>query len=152
MTPEDEQCREVYAHFGVAAYFAQCFEKFLSNFLLLHARATKSDRAVEDIDALEEFFHKKTLGKLLKDVSAVVGHNSSSEQLVRDALEKRNLLMHQYFRTRAEKFMTAEGRAEMITELEEVRDLFQRAGYFATALCKAASDAADIPWGHFEQT
>src|SRR2546422_6433756 len=103
VTPEEEQCRDVYAHFGVAAYFAQCFEKFLSNFLLLHARAAKTDLTVKDIGDLEEFLHKKTLGKLLKDVGAVVTHNSSSEQLVKDALQQRNFLMHQYFWARAEK-------------------------------------------------
>jgi hypothetical protein len=151
MTPEDEQCRDVYAHFGVAAYFAQCFEKFLSNFLLLHARATKTNLTVKDIDDLEEFLHKKkTLGMLLKDVGAVVTHNSSSEQLVKDALKGRNFLMHHYFWARAEKFMTAEGRAAMIAELEELRDLFQRAEFFATALCKSASQPAGIPWDHFE--
>ena len=150
MTPEDEQSRDVYAHYGLAAYYAQCFEKKLTTFLLGHARATNTKLTVKDFDDLGEVLHKKTLGQLLKEVGVVVEHDPATEQLVETALKKRNFLAHHYFWERASEFVSSKGRAQMIAELEELRDLFQRADFFATALCKAAAQAAGIPWTSFE--
>lgn len=46
-------------------------------------------------------------------------------------LDKRNWLMHNYIRERAEEFMSDTGRQRMLKEIEECRELFQ---------------AADAPW------
>ncbi len=140
----------MYAQYGLAAYCAQCFEKHLINFLLLHAQATNTAVTLKELDDLEEVLHKKTLGKLLKEIGAVMSHNSSSEQLVNTALKRRNFLTHRYFWERAYEFMSSEGRVQMIAELEELRDLFERAEFFALALCQAAAKAAGIPWEFFE--
>jgi hypothetical protein len=79
-----------------------------------------------------------------------VTHNPSSENLVKNALKKRNFLTHHYFWARAADFMTSRGRTQMIAELEELSNLFQQANLLATTLCKAASKAAGIPWECFE--
>jgi hypothetical protein len=57
--PEDEQCRDVYAYFGLASYLAQCLEKSLSNFLLVHARATNNRLTGNDLNALAEVISKR---------------------------------------------------------------------------------------------
>ena len=72
LTPEDEQCKEVYAQYGLAAYFAQCFEKGMINFLFFRVFTEKPDAKIDKLniddflDDYERTLHKKTLGYLLK--------------------------------------------------------------------------------------
>jgi hypothetical protein len=151
LSSEDDQCRDVYAHYGVAAFFAQAFEKNLINFLLIHARATNSQFTRQEFDDLEAYLHKKkTLGQLLKDIGAVVTYDKESESLISTALDRRNFLMHHYFWEKANEFMTSSGCACMFAELTAVRELFQRANDLAVCLCQAGAKAANIPWSEIE--
>jgi hypothetical protein len=49
------------------------------------------------------------------------------DQLLNEALRKRNWLAHDFFRERATEFMSATGREQMLREVDECRDLFQSA-------------------------
>lgn len=49
------------------------------------------------------------------------------EQLLHDALSKRNWLVHDFFRERATRFVSAAGREQMLREADACRDLFQSA-------------------------
>jgi hypothetical protein len=145
MTPEDEQCREVYAYFGVAAYFAQCFEKSLCNFLMYHNALTIGNVTQENAGEIARSIQKKTMGQLLKEIKPVVTFGDpAGEALVDEALKKRNFLLHDYFWDRAIEFMSPNGRAKMLTELMELLDLFQRADGLAKTLARAASKAAGV--------
>lgn len=152
MTEEDEQCRDVYAAYGVASYFGQVLEKSLCSFLVLQARLSGEIVTREQLEDFEAKLHKKkTLGVLLKDLEKVVTHNEVSEKIMEEALEKRNFLIHHYFWEHARTFQSKQGRGRMLEELGQYRDLFQRADGLAVALCKAASEAQGIPWAFFEQ-
>lgn len=151
MTPEDEECREVYAHFGLAAYHAQCLEKDLVVSLLACARLAKTAPAPAGLDELRESLHKRPLGTLLKEFRGLGTLDPPLEQLVEDALKKRNFLMHHYFWERATDFLSAKGRARMIGELDEIRDLLAKASLVPIALRGAALKALGIPESRREQ-
>ena len=145
MTPEDEQCRDVYAYLGVAAYFAQCLEKSLCNFLLFHNVLTKGNVTLKTVDPVEKAIHKKTLGQLLREVKPVVQFDDpAGEALVDKALDRRNFLLHHYFWERAVEFQSANGRVKLLAELSDLRVLFQRADELAKALARKAGKAVGV--------
>jgi hypothetical protein len=137
MTPEEEQCRDVYNNFGVAAYYAQCFEKGLCNFLVHH----KIPRGVtlEEYETAERSIHKRTLGQLLQAARPfLVFADTANEALFNEAVDKRNFLLHDYFWERAFTIDSPDGRARMLAELTELRSLFQRANRVVESLTLAA--------------
>ena len=145
MTPDEEQCRDVYANFGVAVYFAQCFEKTVCNLLLFHRVVDQGDVTLENVDELERLIHKKTLGMLLKELKLNVTFNDSKNTDDFDkALEKRNFLLHHYFWERTVQTMSSNGRVQILAELDELRVLFQTADGIAKTLVAAARKAAGI--------
>ncbi len=145
MTPEEEQCRDVYAHFGLAVFFAQNFEKSLCNYILFQTGLTNGNITLETVDAIEKAIHKKTLGQLLKETKLIATFDDpADESLVNEALIKRNYLFHDYFWDRAVEFMSPNGREVMLGELPEFRLLFQRADTLAKAMARAAGKMLGI--------
>jgi len=151
-TPEDEQVRDVFAHFGLAAYCAQLFEKGLCNFLVVYKMLTGELVTLADFDAAERKVHRKTLGMLLKDIRPLVTFSDpDGEKLLDDAVVKRNYLQHDYFWDRAVEFASVVGRGQMITELDELRLLFERAEEVAMLLTQATRRAVGLPDNYFEK-
>ncbi len=146
MTEDDksEQCKEVYAHAGLALYWAQCLEKSLENFLYLHGRVSGECVALADLDALEERVEAHTLDRLLRDTRKHVRFEKGAEKLLATALERRNSLAHRFFKERAEAFMSRAGRKQMIAELIEIRECFHNADIVATVNCKALQEVLGI--------
>ena len=117
---ENELVKEVYAHFGLAAYQAQCVEMSLNNFFLINKRVSDATLTVQELDSMEAARQKQTMGKLIKDFRTYVDLSTDCEELLNRALEKRNFLMHHFFRERAVQFMANGGRWQMIDELTEI--------------------------------
>ena len=53
---------------------------------------------------------------------------------MQDALDKRNHLAHHFFKERTQEIFSESGRAEMITELEEMQAHFLKATHIVTRL------------------
>jgi hypothetical protein len=131
--PADEHVKTVYAHYGVALYFAQCLEHGLANALVYvdliprSARAARtSDQWTTEFDAFMGRSFEQTLGRLIRDLRLATAVPQDLEDQLTLALKRRNWLAHNYFRERASQFMSAGGRDDMIQELEEAQALFQR--------------------------
>ena len=65
-----------------------------------------------------------TLGKLLRELKKYASVPDELEQILEEALEKRNWLAHDYFKEREEEFMSSAGCNLMISELEGAQQLF----------------------------
>jgi len=141
---KSEQCKDVYAHAGLALYWAQCLEKSLENFLCLHARVAGECVTLTELDALEERVEAQTLGRLLADTRKHVRFGNGAEELLATALERRNFLAHQFFKERAEAFVSRAGRDQMVTELIEIRESLRSADVAATVICKALQKVLGI--------
>lgn len=61
----DEEVRDVFAHYGAAAYFGQVLEVALVNFLVGRLLEEKECLLRSDLDAFYEKGRKMTLGALL---------------------------------------------------------------------------------------
>jgi hypothetical protein len=127
MDSDDEQTRDVYAHFGLAMYLAQILEHGIVNALVILRLPEKDKYTRQDIDEFMEGRFQKSLGALLKHLKSEVALPQDLESTLTEALTRRNYLAHHYFREKAESFVTRSGRAQMLEQLHVDQQLFERA-------------------------
>jgi hypothetical protein len=125
MSPEQEQIeaehKEVYAQFGAVAGRVAAFEASLIMILLLDAKRSGKATTPENFDTIEQELEdrKTTLGQILGKVKSAVTVPADVENLMNEALKRRNRLMHSFFRDNASEFATAQGRQRMLDQLKE---------------------------------
>jgi hypothetical protein len=142
--PEDAvgiETRELYAHAGVALYLAQCLEHEIVNSLGLAEivriwRTNRPQTASElaeyrtRVDQIWDENYEHTLGQLLNLLRrSNIAIPQSLDSLLRESLQVRNRLVHQYFRERAKDWFEADGRRAMANELKTMQSLFSRADH-----------------------
>ena len=144
LDPESEQVREVYAHYGLAMYWAQCLEQSIFQHLLFFDHFPKAlktyttpENWAEEFDRYEVRELSQTMGKLIRRLREVGQPTESVEVALAKALKSRNWLAHGYFADRAIEFTDSEGRQDMIEELDELRDSYRS--------CAEELDAVSIP-------
>lgn len=121
---DNEQCREVYAWAGLALYQAQVIEHGLVNAILVVRLAEDSDFASSFSDG-DHFFaehFQRTMGQLMKRLRKHLTIDATFDHRLDDLLRRRNFVIHNFFRERAELFMHQEGRAIMLDELASFVD------------------------------
>lgn len=108
--------RLIYAYFGLAVYFSQVLEETFSIMLWtdrVFKKKVKTNKEVNEIiDAIEN--SKKTMGVFINEVKQSY---SLTEKLTIDLtsiLEKRNYLVHKYFKIEIQKCYSDLGRREML--------------------------------------
>ena len=124
---EDEQTKDVYAHFGLAMYFAQVLEHGVVNAMVIARTPDRHRITRAEIDAFRAGQFERTLGQMLRELGRYLVVTNAVESTLREALERRNWLAHDYFRDRAVAFMSPDGRASMLKELQESTALFREA-------------------------
>ncbi len=123
----DDLVRDTYAHYGLAMYQAQVLEHGIVN-AMVYARMPERNRITRaDIDAFMGRQFEKTLGALLRELAKYVVVPAELATTLVEALRLRNYLAHDYFRERAEQFMTDAGCIVMIEELQAWQELFRDA-------------------------
>ncbi len=113
------QRREAFARFGLAAHQAQCVERALAILLASTHNPEFLRSSSGEQDRFFDVEFAKTMGALVRAVGQRVALASGLESRLRRALDLRNWLMHRYFWERAWEITDAEGREQMIAELEE---------------------------------
>jgi len=144
LDPESEQIREVYAHFGLAIYLAQCLEQSIFQHLLFFdhlprvlANYTNFESWTKDFDRYEAQELGQTMGKLIRRLREAGQPPDALEPLLEECLKNRNWLAHGYFSDRAIKFTISDGREQMIAELEILQERFHA--------CAELLDEASLP-------
>ena len=97
LDPESEQTREVYAHFGLAVYLAQCLEQSIFQHLLFFdhmpkalATYTTFESWTKDFDRYEAQELGQTMGKLIRRLREVGQPPDALEPLLEECLKSRN--------------------------------------------------------------
>ena len=131
---EDEQVKEVYAHFGLAIYLAQVLEHGIVNCLVLselipsrRANINSQDEWIQELDSFCNLNFERTLGQLIKFLTVEASIPVDLEKLLRNALLERNRLAHRFFREKVKEFLIQTGREKMIEELITAQELFVKA-------------------------
>ena len=115
---EEGQTNAIFACFGSAAQHGWLFEVALEEFLLTYNKLCKKSLDLNDLEFYEKNLRKQTMGRLLaKFRKNVTIDDDAVEQCMDSALQKRNFLIHHFFRNRQEKFHTEKGRMELLAEL-----------------------------------
>ena len=124
--PESEQIREVFAHYGLALYRAQCLERQLAMILASKYGPDPTRITRMDFDHSIEDMFSKTLGQLVRSIKELSALNEDEEERLKNALETRNWLAHRYFWERAVELLSEAGRELMINELRDAISLFDK--------------------------
>lgn len=126
-----EQCKEVYAHFGLAMYRAQCVEQSIIQLLIFFdffpdkvPRYTSTEQWETDFDSFTGDLSSKSMGQLIKKLRDADAIDANGDAKLRGALKKRNWLAHSFFPDHALTFLSEEGRLEMVKQLEECTSYF----------------------------
>ena len=112
---------ELYAKFGRTAEAAQLFETDLGTILLAIEGLENGWLVTPDANAAKvalQSIEAQTLGNLLKRLRGKVEVNDHLEEIFSSALMERNSLNHGWFENHNFKINSAEGRAEMIADLQ----------------------------------
>ena len=130
-----DDLRDFYANFGLTVYAAQCLEIDALNLLLCLRKTNAPLSATEDLKALERALRRRTLGSLVREISAQVAFDEHSQALLLQALEERNYLLHHFVTDHAGEVMIPEGRARLAGKLDGSRDVFKKAQAICQGLC-----------------
>lgn len=125
MSNPSENHKDIFAHFGLAAYHAQCFETELKNIFLLLIRANNRSLSIPLLEQCEAVLDKQTLGTLIRDIRKVVSFDDGCVTAIEAALTNRNRLMHGFYERHATDFLLHTGRETMIRELESYGGSFE---------------------------
>jgi hypothetical protein len=153
MTRDSDDLRELYYEFGRAAEIAQLMETEAGNLALVYStmlvdtsKITEEQRGffrslIQDINA-------RTFGNLFREIKEMVAMDDRFLATVEEALNKRNYLMHKFFREHNFAIYSVEGQLCMLTELRETQETFNRAHATLTAMTKSLSQSLPKLKGH----
>ena len=124
---QPENLHQLYAEFGMAAEKAQVLELEAGNVVLSFVALTVDPKNISHTDKagykkLIDEVDRKTLGNLLRQVRKIVEFDSSSEEIISEALRKRNYLVHSFFKTHNFAIFDEEGRIKMRKELSDISE------------------------------
>lgn len=119
---ENGKHKLIYAYFGLSVYKSQCLEETFSNMLLLNRVYNKSLNSLNDIDNEILNSSKKTMGNLIREVKIEYKFTDKLEEDLSKILNKRNYLVHKYFKENIQRFFTELGQKEMLSFFSEFID------------------------------
>lgn len=99
MDDESYQFREVYAHYGLAMYLAQCFEQAIFQNLVFYDLFPSKGKTIKNKKEWEETWDNyektklcKTMGKLIENLKKDGDSTDEIQSLLEACLQRRNWL------------------------------------------------------------
>jgi len=150
MNDYSDDLKALYFEFGRTAEMAQVMELEAGNLALAFvslafdpSKITDEERRIfkEIIDDV----NSRTFGNLLKQIRKIGSISEGIEKTISDALEKRNYLIHKFFRCHNLQINSVEGRKEMMAELEEIYKSLSRAHATLSGMTNTLNQIFDRP-------
>ena len=116
----DNDPKELYAFYGLAAYSAQLLEQGITNLLVGLRILNLSSPTHGDVTNYFDHASKKTMGALLNAVRKVTPFDPDIDDELQKALIRRNYLIHTFFVEHDKDLLSESGRRQMIDELIEI--------------------------------
>ncbi|MGY6564954.1 MAG: hypothetical protein ACXIU5_09485 [Halomonadaceae bacterium] len=116
--------KEVFAFFGLAAYYAQVLEEAALNLAVVLRLPEVNLISQELFLDLYCSLGRRTFGQLFKVAKSNLNLSDEDAEFLGATLELRNMLIHRFFRERAEDFISEVGRQEMKKELQAILSEF----------------------------
>jgi hypothetical protein len=121
--PDDELVKDVFAHYGLAAYLAHVLERSLVTALTTVYGPGPTKLTRQQLDERFEDFSKQGVRALLATLRKA-GLSEDTLTTVQAALAERDRLTHQFFWQHAADFMSVDGCQRMVAELTEAQHRF----------------------------
>lgn len=137
---EEEQIKETFAYFGRAVYVANVVETGLAHVLMQVEFMTavreefiqnkgkdfNRKKYEADFDAYMDKQHGKMMGELTKRVNDSTEFDEKLKARIVAAKDRRNYLVHNFWRDVAVEFSTIEGRKKLIEGLANDAEVFEQ--------------------------
>ena len=107
--------------------------------------ATITDDERKIFQAVIKDANRRTFGNLLKQIRKIGDISEGIENSVIEALEKRNYLVHRFFRTHNLAIHSKEGREVMRAELREISEVFSRTHTILLGMTHTLNEMFDRP-------
>lgn len=113
---ENGQARLIYAYFGLAIYHSQELEETFSIMLIAKKIIKKNLKTNDEVIALSDSIDqtKKTMGIFINEIKQCYSLTDKIVEDLSELLDKRNYLVHQYFKKNIFKVYSDTGRKEML--------------------------------------
>lgn len=116
---------DLYAQFGIAAETAQVLEVEAGNLALAYLAifvkpGEVSAQETEVFRAVIDDLNRKTLGAMFRHIRKIAQIDPALLAIMDKALERRNYLIHHFFRTHNFAIQSSSGRATMLRELNQI--------------------------------
>ena len=136
--------------FGQAAEMAQVMEMAAGNLALAYVSlafdpATITDEERQIFKDVINDVNSRTLGNLLKQISKICSVSEGIESSIKEALKKRNYLIHNFFRTHNFAINSQEGRETMIAELRDIFKALNRANSILSGMTHTLNEIFNRP-------
>lgn len=126
--------KEPFAFFGLTVYYAQVLEEATLNLAVVLRLSEVNLISQELFLDLYDSLGRRTFGQLLKVAKSELSLSEEDADFLSKTLERRNMLVHRYFRERAEEFISEVGRQEIKKELQSMLSEFKKADAIVTSL------------------
>jgi len=117
-----------------------------STMLVDTSKITKEQRAF--FRSLIQNVNARTFGNLFREITKMIVVDDRILATVEEALNKRNYLMHKFYREHNFAIYSAEGRLSMLAELREIQETLNRAHATLAAMSKSLSQLLAQLKGH----
>jgi hypothetical protein len=150
MEDKPEDLKNLYMEFGMVAEMAQVMETEAGNLALAYVSlafdpATITDKERRLFEAVIKDVNRRTFGNLLRQIRKIGDISEGIENSITEALEKRNYLVHNFFRSHNFAINFQEGREAMRTELREISEVLSRAHAILSGMTHTLNQAFNRP-------
>jgi len=130
---------EFYEIIGRVTELAQYLELDLGHIIIMTKAIEKKfheapEKNAEAYIKLRDGVDKGTLGQTLSRVKDILSINEDIDEIINDALKARNRFTHHIFREYALKIHSANGRSEMLKDVDNLRLSMQKAYDFSSSI------------------
>lgn len=150
MNEYPEDLKALYFEFGRTAEMAQVMELEAGNLALAFVSLVFDPAKITDEErhlfkTMIDDVNSRTFGNLLKQIRRIGSVSEGIEKTINEALERRNYLVHRFFRSHNLQINSEEGRKEMRKELEEIYESFCRAHATLSGMTHTLNQIFDRP-------
>lgn len=136
---------------GLAVLDSQRLE-YSIGFLMLLSRKDfdfSNKNQDEEIDEYMLNLSKKTLGTLIKQLQKLIEVSDEFIERLEEALDARNYLIHRFLNHQGEKFLTKDGRIEILNLVKEKRKILYECYFFLAPFIQVLMELRGIPAEYF---
>ncbi len=136
---------------GLAVLDSQRLE-YAIGFLMLPSRKDFDFTNKNQDDEIDEYMlnlSKKTLGTLMKQLGKLIEVSDGFIERLEEALDARNYLIHRFLNHQGEKFLTRDGRIEVLKLVKEKRKILYECYFFLDPFIQILMELRGFPAEYF---